>query len=381
MVNRLIFDKYSNMVDNSYLINTQGGHRLLKLLAHDSLSLSQVRDKFPGTAKELMTTLSQFINTGMVSNTENKIAMTLPVITGQEQEEYLKAMEPAHWDLIQRIDTFIHSSFYQDRLTSLVNLMDYNLIDLNFLLVSCFGMLWGGRTLFQQLADSGEPSTLILFNSRDMGLCQSMSSYTDTYTFSSFGYAENVFRDTLGNLLNQKTMAESLKYLASEDLQNEYMDVIHHLAGLYLNIIGDSLLSYKEGDSQELGHLGENGSLRSFLGSLSYINGESLLIPLFTTNSIPLLTEITQGFQQVLARWYLEKGCTTFVLKGKDQIIDPGLSWLLQIGQVNAYLLQENLVFFPDTLKYRSMVFACPIEQTRAINHRYRWEECWHERS
>lgn len=378
MVNRILFSDYNSSDKYSDLINTKYGHRLLVLLEEGPLALSQIKERFNGSSKDLMITLSQFLSIELASHQNGMIGLTIPVITGDEQEEYLLRLEPLHRDLCHRIRDLIHSSFYMERLSLLKENMDFDLIDLNFLLVACFGMLWGGKNLFMQLAESNGSDKIILLDERELGLCQSMSSFTDRYTFSSFGYAEDIFRDTIGNLLNQPLLIQKASSLVGGYLEKEYERVIQVAVDSILDKIGDSLLTIKEGSS--LNGSIESQAIEDLLGALSYIQQDRVLVPIFMESHNTVLYELIIGFQEVLAKWYLEEGCSCFALKKNGKTIDPGISWFLQIGQMNALLIQENSIFFPHNRRYMSMVFNYSAVKAREIFKQYRWEEKIYER-
>lgn len=372
MTNRFLFSHDKNRVNDSEIINTRWGNELLIHLEDGPLHLSQIKERYSAIHGDLLSGLNQFLQRGLIKYQDSLIHLTLPVITGDEREMYLLTMESHHVSLCERLNTYIETPGYRESISSLQEAMDYNGEDLHSLLVACFGVLWGGMALFGELHTSHGAEKIILLEERELGLCQSMSSYTEDYTFSSFGSAEDVFRDALGNLFNQKTITHLLSSLVSPYLEEEYGRTIHLVVDDILNRIGDVLLAIKKGSILELSE--ENAVLIDLLKGLLYIEDNQVLIPIFFKENSELLVEIVLGFQRVLAQWYLEEAYSSFILKKKDRSIHPGICWNLQLGQISTSLIRRDMILYPVFPPYWSMVFDYPVKKAREIFLHYSWE-------
>lgn len=371
MLNKLLFNDSTFFPDHASILNTRWGNQLLQLLQKGPQPVKEIRRKFSGSTREMLTTIGEFIQAGFASHRNGELALALPLITRTMQEEYRQRMQDSHLVLVQWIDDFISSSFYQERLIQLSKLLDYDLVDLNFLLISCFGMVWGGRSLFDALKPWEEEGIILLPDAPDLGLCQSMTSHTSRYTFSSFGYAEDVFRDTLGNLFRPGSIVSSFEPLVGKGVQKTMPPVMGLATTHILDKCGDLLLAVKNGEVA--GESQETEVFLDLLGALKYLEGDRLLIPLFSTDHSFLLAEIIREFLQILCDWYLQEACSSFILRTAEKSMNPGVSWLLQIGQVNELLLQNSCVFLPQEKRYQSLVFAYPVDVAREICQQYSW--------
>lgn len=371
MVNKLLFQNEKVFPNNSSILNTRWGNQLLQLLQKGPVPVVDLQRDFPGPKRELMTTIQEFLQAGFSRYKNGKLELALPFITREEQVQYRKRMLDSHLVLVNWIEEFLASSFYQKRLLQLARMMDYDLVDLSFLLVSCFGMAWGGRTLFDALKPWEGDEMFILPDGEELGLCQSMTSYTSRYTFSSFGYAEDVFRNTLGNLLSPGSFVSSFEPLVGKRVHEKMTPVMGLAATHILDGCGDLLLALK--GKHGIPEDEETRILLDLLEALDYIAGGRIQIPLFTQEHKALLVEITRGFQQLLCDWYLQEACACFRLGTDKKAFNPGVSWLLQMGQLNELLLERNHIFFPRTQRYRSLLFACPVEEAREISQQYSW--------